>query len=442
MIRSVKYLTLLLLLVFSAVIPAQTDDVPSASSGKLQFYLDHASFQGNTDNNHVEFYLMLFADQLKTSESAYGTQAVVDINFLITDLSGNVVDESQWSTEAAINTDSDMRTQVIYDEWSIQLLPGQYAVELNVSDRYSSSIGRIRCNVMIHSLSISESCLSDIKFINGIKREEGGRIIHTPNPSRRYGLLNPTLQFYYEIYSSGLLDGESVIPEYTIEGIGNGYSQALQGSSIVFKEKTVGLIQNIDVKNLNSGSYNLTVSITNENLPNGKVSRAFEILQADYFQTMIMLTDQEFEALESILSVVATESQKSLYEDLSHKGKMQFLVNYFIRDDAVAVRSQNQNLVELLKRYNYAKENFGNQQLDGWSTDMGRVLIMYGFPDEIDRQRFSQDSKPYETWIYRDERELYYVFGDINNNGGFVLLHSNKEGEIYNPSWKDLVSGI
>jgi hypothetical protein len=52
------------------------------------------------------------------------------------------------------------------------------------------------------------------------------------------------------------------------------------------------------------------------------------------------------------------------------------------------------------------------------------------------------DSRPYEIWYYRGNRELFYVFGDLNSNGRYSLLHSNKEGEIYNISWRELVSRL
>ena len=44
---------------------AQVTDVPITSLGDLRFYIDHAGFRGENGRTYQEFYLMLYADQLK-----------------------------------------------------------------------------------------------------------------------------------------------------------------------------------------------------------------------------------------------------------------------------------------------------------------------------------------------------------------------------------------
>ncbi|MBN1895175.1 hypothetical protein JW906_11795, partial [bacterium] len=41
-------------------------DIPAASMGTLQFYVDHADFLDVEGDPCEEFYLMLYADQLET----------------------------------------------------------------------------------------------------------------------------------------------------------------------------------------------------------------------------------------------------------------------------------------------------------------------------------------------------------------------------------------
>ena len=56
----------------------------------------------------------------------------------------------------------------------------------------------------------------------------------------------------------------------------------------------------------------------------------------------------------------------------------------------------------------------------GWKTDRGRVLILYGEPNEIERFPNQMDKKPYEIWHYDDvEGGVIFVFADLS---GFSFM--------------------
>jgi hypothetical protein len=73
---------------------------------------------------------------------------------------------------------------------------------------------------------------------------------------------------------------------------------------------------------------------------------------------------------------------------------------------------------------------------DGWKTDRGRVYILYGEPDEIRRYPSTQNSRPYETWLYRQlENGVEFDFIDRSGFGDYVLVNSTKRGEIQDDQW-------
>ena len=76
----------------------------------------------------------------------------------------------------------------------------------------------------------------------------------------------------------------------------------------------------------------------------------------------------------------------------------------------------------------------------GWRTDRGRVYIIYGPPDEVERYPYSENMKPYEIWHYYNlQGGVIFVFGDRTGFGSYELLHSTLVGEIKNEEWMYLL---
>ena len=91
---------------------------------------------------------------------------------------------------------------------------------------------------------------------------------------------------------------------------------------------------------------------------------------------------------------------------------------------------KNELMDEYYKRVNYANENFSNMGMEGWRTDRGRILIKFGFPDDIERHPFEAGTYPYEIWRYYDLRKVF-LFIDRTGFGDYVL-HPNYYDMEYN----------
>jgi hypothetical protein len=77
---------------------------------------------------------------------------------------------------------------------------------------------------------------------------------------------------------------------------------------------------------------------------------------------------------------------------------------------------------------------------EGWKTDRGRVYILYGEPDEIERYPDSEGRKPFEVWRFQKiEGGVEFVFVDRWKNGNYELITSTKRGELQDPNWETLL---
>lgn len=81
----------------------------------------------------------------------------------------------------------------------------------------------------------------------------------------------------------------------------------------------------------------------------------------------------------------------------------------------------NELMAEFYKRADYASNEFRSvSQLDGALTDRGKIYLIYGPPDAIERN-FSKDGRAFEVWTYNSTRGLKFTFFDENKNGNYIL---------------------
>ena len=434
-----KLLAKILMIIFIPI--AQTfsqSDRPLVSGGDLLFYLDKTSFQGKENKIYTEFSIMIYADNLKLTEESGKYSASVKIDYELTDLKDKTVNTKSWETVAQFDSVNEVKSLVVYDKWGELTSADNYKLKVEIKDLESRKTGKINSTIEIKDFASDSIELSEIQFINGTKESDSGSE-KIPNPARRYGLLNPILYFYYELYSSTLNDFVDINFSVTDEAV---VIAKKLNSVLEIKEKSKGYIQGINVSKLPSGVYTFTISAKSIDAKVISVKRNFEILQLDYFAKTPMISKEDSDMMEKLLDYIAEPYQLSQYKKLNSFNKANFILNFFKNLDPDPTTEENEYLQNLLARFHYANQKFSWGKTEGWTTERGRIFIQNGKPDEIDYHNMDMDSRPYEIWYYRGNRELFYVFGDLNSNGRYSLLHSNKEGEIYNISWRELVSRL
>ncbi|MEO8399951.1 MAG: GWxTD domain-containing protein, partial [Ignavibacteriaceae bacterium] len=429
----------------------KNDDTPAASEGDIKFYVDHSQFKGSDSlKSYVEFYLMLYADQLKLVSKDEKKIGIFKVNISIKNNSGNEIQKREWTTEANVSQDSlDLKSLAIYDQWNENLMPGSYKIKVLVNDENGSNKGEVNFNLDLGEMNYTNFSASQIEFASQAVK---GREDHfyksnysvVPNPSRRYGVLNPIIYLYYELYNLPEND-EKISVYYSVINNEGKTIKTFPSMEVEKSGSTLSLIHGLNAANIPSGIYNLNadISTSTSSLSSKKeisLNRKFEVIQMDYASLKPALSEEEAENSGKIIEYIGTEEQFKFYETLSLNGKAQFLIRFWKELDPSPETLENELLEKIKQRYNYADENFSWGKIKGSSTERGRVLIKYGGPDEIERHDSEAGTLPYEVWIYRQQKSFYFVFGDLRSNGNYTLLHSTKEGEIYNENWKVYIS--
>ncbi|MBN2367277.1 MAG: GWxTD domain-containing protein [Calditrichaeota bacterium] len=272
-----------------------------------------------------------------------------------------------------------------------------------------------------------------------------------PNPSGIYGKERPLLYYYLEIYNphtegirtGSTFDVQTVIadPDGNIR-MKRQYNRNQSLSSVVER----GMF---NISKLESGFYTLILAATDSvddvsvyrrrnfyvHNPDVVVVSSESELEQQLNDEFLTQTEKQLDELFDQARYVATNSEKNVFKVLnSAESKSQFLARFW-----AARNKENPEWKDTYyKRVKEASNNFSKMGTPGWATDMGRVYILYGQPDETERKPFNPNQNPYEIWHYLDlEGGVEFDFVDISGFGIYELVNSTKRGEVTYVNWME-----
>ncbi len=155
------------------------------------------------------------------------------------------------------------------------------------------------------------------------------------------------------------------------------------------------------------------------------------------------------------LKYFGTEAEKKALKKLKTTDEIHnFMAAFWKKRDPSLGTEENEAQEEFYLRRDYANAHFGKE---GWKTDRGRAHILYGPPDEIQRQpmidlQFSNMDGPsikaMEIWIYlrpasgNQPENVFsnfysgaakFAFADFTGTGRYTQIYSSEAGEISDP---------
>ena len=167
----------------------------------------------------------------------------------------------------------------------------------------------------------------------------------------------------------------------------------------------------IPLSDLEDGKYRLVIEVISPK-ENEKVS-----LEREFFVSMYG------DDVASFIDYVASPKEKAEFEKITtFEGKLKFLKDFWERRGLEFYK-------EFRERVRYADSAFSTKTLRGRYTDMGRIYIKRGKPDEISRVDIGLQDKPYVRWFYYSGGGYDYIFGDPVGTGEYILIKTNDPEE-------------
>jgi GWxTD domain-containing protein len=130
---------------------------------------------------------------------------------------------------------------------------------------------------------------------------------------------------------------------------------------------------------------------------------------------------------------IITKNEKEAFLLLKTcEDRWQFIVNFWQRRDPTPNTEANEFRDEYYQRMAYANEHFA-RALQGWKTDRGKIHILYGKPDKIEKGRHEfegNENVQFEKWYYKNVDTInsikHFTFIDPTESQEFRLIKDNQ----------------
>lgn len=439
--------------VLAPAFPARADD---------GFFFDYAFFYNRVPGKVVvEFYVAVPLDRLEGVETPAGTTYNFNVGVQVAPPEGGVVVASSFQAKTAcVSAGGDVKAPLSVSQLEVAVPPGDYRFEIGVGDLGSggSRVSTLGVTVpappdgpFASGVEIASSIASVGADVTGEFVKAGLNVV--PNPTKLVNDVDGTLPIYYELY--GLPVGEEVGADFILS---YDVSQ-LNGRRFVKVERAfeaaapdVVRAELLDLKGVPPGSYELSLRLENR--------AGDELLQArKKFMVFHHATGKELAELRGKfmpysledekqkrreLSLVASDAELAAFDALPAEEKPIFVENFWARRDPDPSTPVNEVKNAFYQRYYHVQERYTTPFREGVDTDMGRIYLKYGEPDEVLRSPMgvrsevnidtsTWQSKPFEAWEYFTvggvgNQYILFVFIDNDGDGSFELDASTVSG--------------
>jgi GWxTD domain-containing protein len=427
-----------------------------------QISMDHAAFRASEDWTYLELYFTMPRDMLQHAPKADRFEAMYETTVSLYFADSLAMQKNWKDSDTVTSMDDIKRGQSITNQTSFYIKEGTYKIRTAIVDLTNQFSKSTENTIEIHPLSRSKLDVSDLQFAVQLRpdttssrfNKNGYTIV--PNPTALYGLELPMLYYYCEIYNLSLMseDGDNT---YTVtvsinDGIQNVVKELKpevrqrKGQSLV----EVGMV---NVSALSNGTYTLFLEVTDQGTADtASSSKAFYIYRlADTMQDPLsqkesdkkvanefaFMSEGELDLRFEQARYIAENDEKKVYKKLDLDGKRNFLYEFWQQRDDDAFTRVNEYKESYYRRIDLANKHYTHGKTPGWKTAQGRILIMYGEPDRIDRYPSSGGAKGYEFWEYLElQNRSVFVFVDVRSDGRLRLVHSTYMDEIQDREWR------
>ncbi|MBP1679173.1 MAG: hypothetical protein H6Q29_1084 [Bacteroidetes bacterium] len=419
----------------------------------LRVTVDIARFRGGDDrHSFIEMYYAFPRNSLTFTRDSAGYSAGLDMTLRVYQRDSIVVADRWLVPQASAEAVADSPVVNLVGLAQVQLMEGEYVFKLLSRDRFNTQrADSISLRVPVHPVAATGPVLSDVEFASSIRMNpptQGQFYKNTlevvPNVG---GIFTEEQRCFYYAEAYNLVRGTdttdymlrtTVFDAVGREMLSREKPKRRPGESSVIADQ-------FGVGRLKTGTYALVLSLLDTA---GKVittsGKKFYVYNSQLGVDSSMLSaaanlpmniymamgeaelDQEFRWLR----YEANDTERSNYEQLSGAESKRKFLSDFWRTRPAGRRD------EYLARVAAANQTLRAGGKEGFRTDRGRVLIMYGTPDDVDRHPNEIDSRPYEIWSYNNiQGGVIFVFVQRTAGAEYELVHSTHRNELRDDNW-------
>ncbi len=385
------------------------------------FRVDYISFKSEgTDLTNLLCFYKIGYSELQFLKRGDGFQASYEISLIIYDHKGRQVNGQIWRDSLRVKTyqETGLRDKFLAAYKSFFVSPGSYKVQVRLMDLNTLHFSQEVKEVEVPSFGTSGWRLSDLILANSVSISEDllafkrGEYSIVPNVGGIFEDQEPDLLLYYEIY--GLPLGRLVEEIYQIR---DKMGRVLAADSLMMEVKgdPSSRVHHFSLRDLEPGRYEMWVILKVSSDEEREVKREFRMHWMDTAPS----TEGYHTAIEQLRYIATPQELKGLKECPASK-RREFLREFWKRRDPTPETSRNELEEEYYRRVEFSNAYF-KEMVDGWKSDRGRIYIIYGRPDEVERHPFETETVSYQIWYYY-EKKYKFVFIDRHGFGDYELV--------------------
>jgi GWxTD domain-containing protein len=414
--------------------------------------VDVARCRGGEDTlSSVEMYYTFSRHSLTYTLDSAGYSGGADITVFIRK-ADSLVYADRWIVPYTVRDTATVAAGMsLVGTYKLHLAAGDYLFKVLGRDKNDTRrIDSVMLRVPVHLYPVGKPTLSDLQFASTIRPGVKGGLFYKntldviPNVGGFY-TEGQSCFYYAEAYNLMMGDDTS---KYTIRM--NVFDAV--GKELTSRERprrrqseSAVLVDNFPVASLRTGTYALMLSLVDTaKKVFASSARKFFVLNKNLGVDSSMLTSTAGLPLPEYASMDESEldrefqwarwemtsAEKDQYALLKGIDPKRRSMTDFWRRRGPGFRE------EYLSRVAYANSNFRMMNRDGYRADRGRVYIVYGIPDELERHPNETDTRPYEIWFYHNiQGGVEFDFVQKSVGGDYELVNSTHRNELHDPNW-------
>lgn len=296
---------------------------------------------------------------------------------------------------------------------TFELPPGRYKVRLRVRDLGSDLESEASDRLQLQDLSRVPVGFSDLQL--GVFDSAGTFQVL---PTRRYGL--NTEDMGVRVMAFDRRPGEwprSVKLHWRVVD-DNGTQFAQGDTAVTVSRQAEAITLRPAGAELFIGDYSFELERV-EAKSRWRTSRSFDVEESGPPR------GRDFVQILDALAYIAESAEVDAMRNLTPEQQLAAWERFWRRRDPTPETVRNEYQIEFFRRLRYADKHFAGFG-PGWRSDMGRIYVKFGPPDQIEQRQASSTTPQLELWFYNQPYHRF-VFADREGFGRFTLVQPSGE---------------
>ncbi|HOT97483.1 MAG TPA: GWxTD domain-containing protein [bacterium] len=405
----------LMLLCAAAPLYAQVEFDSAQDNAGPRFHADlvNTAIAPASPLSRLTVYIEILFDDLQFIKQGESFEANYETAVTIFDKDNDQVDGAVWKQKVtAANYDmTNKRDRLSQSHHAFDLEPGEYKIKISVQDLETRQKSTSSLSSLLTRFDKAELSVSSLLYISEVTHDSTGRLSVSPQISdASKGIIDST-QVFMEVYAAH--PPREVKVKYELFGTIT-HTRVRRSFTRMLEDWSTPVYFKLHADSLPQDSYLLTLE-----LEGGGAS--FKTQKPFYIRwSALPASAADLRTAVEQLRYIASKNEWKRLKKAKGDALLEEFKAFWLRHDPTPGTEANETMDAFYSRVEFANQRFSVMHMPGWRTDMGLIFIVLGSPDDVERDVYPRDMKPYEIWNYY-EYNRQFLFFDYTGFGDYRL---------------------